>query len=48
LVKTFAADDTSEAALKKLAKDIGLKSSDFDSCLDSGKFKSKVDAQIQE
>lgn len=48
LVKAFAADDTSETALKKLAKDIGLKSSDFDSCLDSGKFKSKVDAQIQE
>jgi protein-disulfide isomerase len=48
LVKIFIADDFSEAWLKKLAKDIGLKSSDFDSCLDSGKFKSKVDAQIQE
>lgn len=34
--------------LKKWAREIGLNGSKFDSCLDSGKFASKVQADLQE
>lgn len=48
LLKAFALADINTDTIKQLAKDMWLKTSSFNSCLDSGKFKAKVDAQLQE
>ena len=41
-------DDLSVAALKQYAKDVGLDSTQFDSCLDTQATKAEVDAHFQE
>lgn len=48
LGKAFALADVNTDSIKQVAKDIWLKTASFNSCLDSWKFKAKVDAQLQE
>lgn len=48
LTKAFSLADVNTDTIKQLAKDIWLKTAKFNECLDSGKFKAKVDAQLQE
>ena len=48
LLKTFALADINDITIKQVAKDMWLKTASFNECLDSWKFKSKVDAQLQE
>ena len=48
IAKAFALTDTTVDTVKQIAKDMWLKTAKFNECLDSGKFKSKVEAEIQE
>jgi len=48
LTRAFALTDTTDETIKQVAKDMWLKTANFNTCLDSWKFKAKVDSQIKE
>ena len=48
MLKLSQLADTSISNLKKFASDIGLNSTEFDACLDSGAMSSRVERDFQE